>query len=65
MPHGWSNQAMMLRFDFESEPFRAALEIFESIEVAEMIYEFAGALSQTKQPRAYANKASGWNKQRG
>ena len=28
LPHEWAEQAMLLGFDFESEPFRAALELF-------------------------------------
>ena len=43
---------------FEIEPFRAALELFQRMEVAEAIYECDRAPSQTKQPRIYANRDS-------
>ena len=65
VPHGCSKQAIMSGFDFESEPFCAALELFKVMEVAELIYEYAILPSQTKQPRAYANQSSGWGKQVG
>ena len=65
MTHGWDKQAMILRFDFDREPFCAALEIFECVEVAEEIYEGFGAPSQTNQPRADANQVIGRKKQGG
>ena len=39
---------MILCFDFESEPFRDAIELFNRMEVSEAIYEGAGAPSETK-----------------
>ena len=29
VPYGWSKQAIMIRFDFEREPFRDVLELFK------------------------------------
>ena len=50
MPHVWANQEMMIGLDFEIEPFRAALEIFNFMEVAELIYEGARAHYQNNTP---------------
>ena len=49
---------MMIGLDFEIEPFRAALEIFNFMEVAELIYEGARAHSQNKHSMSDANWAS-------
>ena len=38
VPHGGSNQSIMIGFDFESEPFCDAIELFEHLGVAEAIY---------------------------
>ena len=29
VPHGWANQATMIGFDFESDSFHTALELFK------------------------------------
>ena len=42
VPHRSANQEMLLGFDFQSETFRAALELFGRMEIAESIYEGAG-----------------------
>ena len=60
--HVWANQAMMIGFDFDSEPLHDVLELFKRMEVAESIYEGAGAPSQTKHPRMDSNRYSGQNK---
>ena len=39
VPHEWAKQAMILVVDFKSKPFRAALELFESMEVVESMPE--------------------------
>ena len=59
MHHGWAKQEMMLGFDFESESFCAALELFERTEVEESIYKSSGALYQTKHPREDYNQVFG------
>ena len=46
---------MMLILDFESEPLRAILELFESKEVEESIYEGDVSPYQLKHPRADTN----------
>ena len=58
VPHGWSKQAIMLGFNFESESFCTSLELFERMEVAEAIYKDSGAHYQTKQPRLNDNISS-------
>ena len=50
---------MMIWFDFESDKFRAALELFKHMEIVGAIYEGDGLHYQTKQPRADSNQASG------
>ena len=52
-------------FYLESETFRAALKLFERMEIAEVIYESFGENSQTKQTRADSNQASRRKKQGG
>ena len=59
VPNGWAKQATMLIFDFKSEPFRAALELFNCMEAAEFIHEGDGAPSKTKTPREDANQSIG------
>ena len=49
---------MMPGFDLESGTFRAALELFKRMEIAEVVYESVGAPSQTKDTRSDSNQAS-------
>ena len=41
VPHRWAKQAMMFMFNFESESFYDAIELFECMEVANTIYKSA------------------------
>ena len=63
--HGWSKQAMVIRFDFKSDPFCADTELFKRMEVAESIYEGAGAPYQNKYTRTYFNRFSAHKTQGG
>ena len=63
--HGRAKQAMMFGFDFQVGLFPAGIELFELMEVAELIYEGSGAPSQTKQPSKDSNLASGHKTERG
>ena len=54
---------MIIGFDFESETFHAAQEIFKHMEIAEAIYEGAKEPSQTKHAKEYSNQYSGRKKQ--
>ena len=56
---------MILRFNFTSKTFCAALELFKRMEVAESIYKGAQAPYQTKQAMTDSNISSGCKKQGG
>ena len=39
IPNGWSKQAYLQGFSFESVPFKKAINMFEHMEISEKIYE--------------------------
>ena len=64
-PHGWSKQAIMLGFDFNSYTFCPALNLFEQMETSEGIHEGESEPFENKQPtRAYATNLDGLKKGR-
>ena len=53
---------MMLSFDFKSETFRADIELFKRMEVAESIYEGDVSPYKNKHTREDSNQDSGRKK---
>ena len=63
--HIWDNQAMVIRFDFESETFQSALKLFKHMEVVEAIYEGSRVTYKNKQPMSASKRISGRNQKGG
>ena len=57
-PLSWSNQAMIIDFEFKNENSFSTGKILEFMEVAKNIYESSGAHSKNKQPGEGANRTS-------
>ena len=65
IPNIWIKQAYVQEFDFESITIKAAVNMFEWMEIAESIYEGAVEFSYRKRTRWYYNRAGNSRKMRG